>query len=324
MKHTSLAIVTVAALLLPALVCLGGGDNTVTFDNQSGQPALVKLVGPSPGEIQVPSGAKRSLPAQPGRYHIKVRYGNTGAFRYAKGEDFAIVQTPTSRSAVSITLHKVEGGNYNSHPISGEEFGSQKAAQQASSAVPPKATSAAIPMLLSKKPVPFEEIADQLPVKLQIKDVSRQEDETVVTVKVMPEAADKDNLDVVGVYLIEQYKQVTPLEALALCNRMSVFAGVGGGCFYSAILKGENKHIPDYRVFQFGRKPKDEDYLGQIMIFSGSTRRRGEDGLVTVSLPHSHPCLFFRKKGTLHVWMKKDKVPISNIVTAEVSFQEEK
>ena len=97
-------------------------ENAVTFDNQSGEPALVKLVGPSNTVVEVPTGGKRTVSASAGQYHIKVRYGTPGRYRYARGDNFKITETTTQRSETSITLHKVIGGNYGTRAISEEEF----------------------------------------------------------------------------------------------------------------------------------------------------------------------------------------------------------
>jgi hypothetical protein len=59
-------------------------QNTVLFDNQSGDPALVKLIGPTQAEVEVPNGAKAGTDATAGRYTIKVRYGTPGKYLYSK------------------------------------------------------------------------------------------------------------------------------------------------------------------------------------------------------------------------------------------------
>jgi hypothetical protein len=115
-------------LVLPvsiALACVASAwaQNTVSFDNQSGEPALVKLVGPTSSEIEVPNGTKQGVQASAGRYIIKVRYGTPGKFTYSKGEEFEVKETATSRSKTTITLHKVVAGNYDSKSISAAEFG---------------------------------------------------------------------------------------------------------------------------------------------------------------------------------------------------------
>lgn len=99
------------------------GQNKVVFDNQSGDPALVKLVGPTKTEVQVPNGAKTGVDATAGKYTIKVRYGMPGNYRYSKGQEFEVTETATARSATTITLHKVTAGNYDSQPISEADFG---------------------------------------------------------------------------------------------------------------------------------------------------------------------------------------------------------
>ena len=130
MKYKSLAALAAAVLLFHALTCHGSTDNTVTFDNQSGQPALVKLVGPTPQEVEVPVGQKRTVTASPGQYYIKTRYGTPGRYRYTKGDDFLIKETATTRSQITITLHKVVGGNYETEAISAEEFATTSPAHQ--------------------------------------------------------------------------------------------------------------------------------------------------------------------------------------------------
>ncbi len=125
----SLAIVL--GTVFPAIA-----QNTVTFDNQSGEPALVKLIGSTYREVEVPDGATRTVDAAAGRYTIKVRYGVSGKYRYSKGEQFDVVETPTTRSQTTITLHKVAGGNYDSYPISDKEFGEGQTAKEPEKSTP--------------------------------------------------------------------------------------------------------------------------------------------------------------------------------------------
>ena len=122
MNPKTLAITAIVALLLPALLCHAGTKNTITFDNQSGQPALVKLGGPTMRDVEVLVGQKRTVTASGGRYHIKTRYGTPGKYRYTKGDEFVVKDSATSRSEITITLHKVVDGNYDTDPISESEF----------------------------------------------------------------------------------------------------------------------------------------------------------------------------------------------------------
>ena len=98
------------------------GQNTVTFDNQSGEQALVKLIGPTSKEVDVPNGAQKTVDATAGRYTIAVRYGREPNYQYTKGDEFDVKEADHARSETTITLHKVIAGNYEAHPISQEDF----------------------------------------------------------------------------------------------------------------------------------------------------------------------------------------------------------
>jgi hypothetical protein len=121
---------SVAILFLIVPVCANlqaafaqNNRNTITFYNQSGDPALVKLIGPTRLQVKVPNGQSRMVNVTAGEYYILARYGNKPeAYRYAKGDPFSVTQTKTRYSAITVTLHKVVGGNYPTHPISAEEF----------------------------------------------------------------------------------------------------------------------------------------------------------------------------------------------------------
>ncbi|MBI4548622.1 MAG: hypothetical protein HY707_11620 [Ignavibacteriae bacterium] len=130
-----------------ALACLTSAhaQNTVTFDNQSGEPALVKLIGPTHTEVEVPDGAKVGIDASAGRYYIKVRYGTPGKFHYTKGDEFDVIETATTRSATTITLHKVVAGNYDSQPIPEREFDQRTAEPMKATSAPEKQSSAGNP-----------------------------------------------------------------------------------------------------------------------------------------------------------------------------------
>jgi ABC-type Fe3+-hydroxamate transport system substrate-binding protein len=96
---------------------------TVTFDNQSGEQALVKLIGPTGRVVLVPNRQKRTVTAVGGQYHILTRYGGSpDGYTYSKGDSFKVTQTAKQHSVITITLHKVVGGNYPSSPIDAAEF----------------------------------------------------------------------------------------------------------------------------------------------------------------------------------------------------------
>ena len=115
----SACIIALFQMTAPAANAL---DNTVSFDNRSGDPALVKLIGPTYREIEVANGSTGTVTASAGNYHILVRYGTPDHYSYSKGQEFEIVQTFSTRSRITITLHKVVGGNYSSHNIDPSEF----------------------------------------------------------------------------------------------------------------------------------------------------------------------------------------------------------
>ena len=96
---------------------------TITFDNQSGQLALVKVVGPSSRQVSVPNNQRRTVKVVGGSYYILTRYGSKKEdYTYSKGDRFNVTQTRTRYSIITITLHKVVDGNYSSEPIDAEEF----------------------------------------------------------------------------------------------------------------------------------------------------------------------------------------------------------
>ncbi len=97
--------------------------NTITLDNQSGDPVLVQVIGPTRHIVKVPKGEKRTVHVTAGKYYLLARYGQSrGEYRYTKGESFDVTQIATQYSMITITLHKVVGGNYSTRPISAREF----------------------------------------------------------------------------------------------------------------------------------------------------------------------------------------------------------
>jgi uncharacterized membrane protein len=97
--------------------------NVIRFDNQSGESALVKVVGKIPKIVEVAKGQKKSVNVAAGEYYILVRYGdNPERYRYSRGETFTVRETSTQYSKIAITLHKVIGGNYATNPTSVQEF----------------------------------------------------------------------------------------------------------------------------------------------------------------------------------------------------------
>ena len=112
-----------AVLAVNFTVLSAQAQPTVTFDNQSGEIALVKLVGATAQTVSVAVGQRVSVIAEPGTYYIITQYGTDKSTQtYSRGDAFVLEKTATQVSVVTITLHKVVGGNYGSRPSSREEF----------------------------------------------------------------------------------------------------------------------------------------------------------------------------------------------------------
>lgn len=99
------------------------GASIITFDNQSGEPAVVRLVGPTPAEVHVANGGRNAIRrVAPGEYVVYIRYGVAGACRYTQGERFTVREAGLEYSNIAMTLHTVPGGNYRYHESSEDEF----------------------------------------------------------------------------------------------------------------------------------------------------------------------------------------------------------
>ncbi len=117
----------VRLLLVLVVLCLpvaarAGGRSSITFHNRSGADALVRLVGPTSGFVDVPDASSRTVDISAGIYRLYVRYGQPGHYRYTRGDPFTVVESGDSYERVEITLHVVAGGNYGSQPSNEAEF----------------------------------------------------------------------------------------------------------------------------------------------------------------------------------------------------------
>jgi len=117
------ATLLVAAVLFPHSA-RAQFQSSIAFENGTGQSALVKLVGPSTRQLSVPDHQTRSESGvAPGRYHIVVRFGDSEAnYSYMEGDPFDVEEVGDEYSEISITLQKVENGNYGSRPARRDEF----------------------------------------------------------------------------------------------------------------------------------------------------------------------------------------------------------
>jgi ABC-type Fe3+-hydroxamate transport system substrate-binding protein len=119
----SVVLLLVALVTLSTVVYAQSYANQITFDNSSGNDALVKLVGPTGGVVAVPNNRERTVRVAPGTYFILVRYGDAPSnYAYTRGQTFSVEQVGNMYSVITITLHKVIGGNYESHSIPAADF----------------------------------------------------------------------------------------------------------------------------------------------------------------------------------------------------------
>jgi len=116
----------VCVLILSATVS-GAADekNSLTFINKSGEDALVKLIGPTKGLVEVPEAGEATVKIVGGTYTIYVRYGKEPKYRYSRGETFNISDSALSYTKATLTLHKVPNGNYSTYGSSEAEFNRQ-------------------------------------------------------------------------------------------------------------------------------------------------------------------------------------------------------
>ena len=116
-------LIVYCTFLMPLKLIAQEHPNTITFDNQAGEYALVKLVGPTLTSIEVPNGKKRTIHAEKGEYYILTRYGtDPNKYKFSKGETFEVTQSKTEYSKTTITLYPVIDGNYSTTPITSDEF----------------------------------------------------------------------------------------------------------------------------------------------------------------------------------------------------------
>ena len=123
--HTVALGLSVCTLLVGCLLAYAqGGNNTLTFDNQSGDDAVVKVVGPieppkASGSVIPPNGPvqviqlalgdRLTIHVASGTFLILVRYGSDpAAYTYSCGGPVNQQESEGHHSAVTITLRKVQ------------------------------------------------------------------------------------------------------------------------------------------------------------------------------------------------------------------------
>ncbi len=124
--NTWMVIFLFTACCMTGLVTLSHakkGGNVLAIQNDSGQFALVKTVGPTRAVAKIPLDQKKTIRLAPGEYYILVRIGFAPKeYIYTKGEPFTIKEEEDKFSLTTVTLHRIISGMKNPHEVSGEEF----------------------------------------------------------------------------------------------------------------------------------------------------------------------------------------------------------
>jgi len=110
-------------LLLFVSSALAQESPTITIQNQSSEPVLAKVAGPTAGFISIPAGGARTVQVLGGRYLALFRYGEKH-YIYTKVGPFDVVQTATGVSKITIVLH-TSAGNTTEDPSNEREFNGQ-------------------------------------------------------------------------------------------------------------------------------------------------------------------------------------------------------
>ncbi len=104
--------------------------NRLTVQNNSGQFALVKTVGPTRAVVKIPLDQKKTIHVAPGEYYILVRFGFAPKeYIYTKGEPFKVIQDEDKFSITTVTLHRIVSGMKNPNEVSREEFENYRISQ---------------------------------------------------------------------------------------------------------------------------------------------------------------------------------------------------
>ncbi len=119
--------IIVTIFLLAALPVLAHASqtpsHTITFDNQSGRNAVVRVMGPTKAVAKMQRDETRIVRVVTGEYYILVRYGDSEKeYSYTKSSPFSVTQSDGKFSIITFILHRRGGGSFNVQPVSGTEF----------------------------------------------------------------------------------------------------------------------------------------------------------------------------------------------------------
>jgi LysM repeat protein len=99
----------------------GAQKNMMTLVNNSGEEALVKIVGPKSGVVELTKETERTILLPAGTYKYYVRYSQGPKASYARGTPFTLEAVSTGYIEASLTLISPPG-NYQPDPVLEEEF----------------------------------------------------------------------------------------------------------------------------------------------------------------------------------------------------------
>jgi len=105
-----------------AVMLDAGALSTITFNNKSGHPVLVKLIGPTYKEIHIQARGQSDVSVSAGQYTFRARYGIPGNYHYRRSKPFEIIESGRIRSTTTITLQLEDLGDLSTQPISEDGF----------------------------------------------------------------------------------------------------------------------------------------------------------------------------------------------------------
>ena len=100
---------------------LTADKNMLTLVNQSGEEALVKILGPKSGVVELAKESERTILLPAGSYKYYVRYGQGQTVSYARGTPFTLEAVSTGYIEAALTLISPPG-TYQPDSVLEEEF----------------------------------------------------------------------------------------------------------------------------------------------------------------------------------------------------------
>ena len=106
------------------LLCTAGSlRNTIILANQSGQNAVVRVVGSTRVTVRIAKQQKKTVRVAEGEYYLLARYGDSDKeYTYTKSNPFLVTESDTQFSIVTFTLHRRAEGDFHTIAIPEEEF----------------------------------------------------------------------------------------------------------------------------------------------------------------------------------------------------------